>query len=153
MKVKSIMKRDVAACHADDSMHEAARLMWDRDCGVVPVVERDGVTLEGVVTDRDLGMAALLSGRPIADLVVGDVMNREVCTCTEDDRLTDVHEIMRDAQIRRLPVIDEDGKLQGIVSLTDLVREAYSSSAKAAKARQRQVGKTLAAVSQPRELQ
>jgi CBS domain-containing protein len=148
MKVKTIMTRDPACCRPEDSMHAAARLMWDNDCGAVPVVDGTTGKLNGIITDRDMCMAALLSNRPAHLIPVSDVMASEVCTCREDDDLRTVHATMRDNQIRRLPVVDEEQRLVGLVSLNDLAVEAFGSRSSAAVRRQRDVAKTLSMVSE-----
>lgn len=145
------MHSDVAACRAGDPMHVAASLMWRHDCGFVPVADGATGRVEGVVTDRDLCMAALLSGRGLAELTVGDAMARDPATCHPDDDLRAVHATMRERRIRRLPVVDDDGVLVGVVSLGDLVREAFGARTAAAARRQRDVGKSLAAVSEQPE--
>ena len=146
MKVKSVMATDVASCQPGDSLYTAARLMWDRDCGVVPVVDSESGRLEGVVTDRDLCMAAMLSNR--GPMPVSEVMAHDVHTCHIDDDLRDVHATMRDNKIRRVPVIDDEQHLVGIVSLRELAVEAFENRSAAASRRQRDVAKTLSAVSQ-----
>jgi CBS domain-containing protein len=148
MKVKSIMTHEVASCRPEDSMHAAARLMWDHDCGAVPVVDAATGQLKGIVTDRDMCMAALLSNRPAHTIPVRDVMAAEVCTCHENDDLREVHATMRDNRIRRLPVVDDEQRLVGLVSLNDLAVEAFGSRSAAAVRRQRDVARTLSAVSE-----
>lgn len=152
MKVKSIMTRDVATCGIDDTLPAAARIMWEQDCGVVPVVDKHR-RLVGVVTDRDLCMSALLSNKPIERLRVGDAMSDESYDCHPDDSDRAVHAEMRERQLRRLPVVDDDGVLVGVVTLTDLATEAFSGRSAAAMKRQRDVGRTYAAISTPRIIQ
>ena len=151
MKVKSIMQRDVAACGADDPMHVAANLMWDRDCGFVPVVERETGRLAGAVTDRDLCMAALLSGRSHAELAVRDAMAPVVHSCHPGDDIREAHALMREKGVRRLPVVDDEERLVGVLSLSDLALEAFGGRGEARVRRQRDVGKSFAAVSKRRE--
>jgi CBS domain-containing protein len=127
-------------------MHAAAQLMWDHDCGAVPVVDRATGRLAGIVTDRDMCMAALLSNRPPHTIPVREVMSREVRTCQEDDELRTVHARMREHRIRRLPVVDQDTHLIGVVSLNALAAEAFAGRSAAAAKRQREVAKTLGAV-------
>jgi CBS domain-containing protein len=148
MKVKSIMTREIASCRPEDSMHAVARLMWDHDCGAVPVVDGATGQLKGIITDRDMCMAALLSNRPPHTIPVSDVMASEVCTCHENDELRTVHATMRDNQIRRLPVVDDEHRLLGLVSLNDLAVEAFASRTAAAGRRQKDVAKTLSMVSE-----
>jgi len=150
MKVKSIMNPEVTSCHPGDALSRAAQIMWERDCGVVPVVAPDSGRLLGVVTDRDLCMAALLSNRPPYQLQVSTAMAKAPCTVTPEDSIRDAHASMRDHQVRRLPVVDDDGRLVGLVALNDLAVEAFSSRSQAASKRQRDVARTLAAISQHR---
>ena len=151
MKVKKLMQADLAACSPDAPIAEAAKIMWERDCGFIPVVE-DGA-LAGVLTDRDICMSALMTGLPLGLIRVREVMSDEVQTCGPDDDVNAVHAILRDSQIRRLPVVGDEGELLGVISLNDLVNEAYEGRSKAASKRQRDAGKTLAAISEPREIE
>jgi len=151
MKVKSVMMKQVATCLPTDSLGAAAEIMWNKDCGIVPVVEAGSMRLIGVVTDRDLAMATLLSNRPADAIRVGDAMTTKLFTCREEDDLREAHDTMRERQVRRVPVVDDEGRLAGLVSLTDLVREAFSTRAAAAARRQRECGRTLAAVCRARE--
>jgi CBS domain-containing protein len=153
MKIKSIMNRDVATCGAEDSMSLAAKHMWERDCGVVPVVDEDTNRPVGVITDRDICMAALLGDRPLSELRVRDAMSVNVCTCELEDDLKTAHSLMREHQVRRLPVVDESGLLRGIVAMNDLFVEAYSRRGPAASRRQRDAARTLAAISEHREFE
>jgi CBS domain-containing protein len=150
MKVKTILMNEARCCDPETPLWEAARLMWDGDFGFIPV--RDSATgrLEGVVTDRDLCMSALLSARSLDDLRVRDAMSKRVRSVRPDDDLRRVHIIMREQQVRRVPVVDGGRRLLGVVSLNDLAVEAFSGRGPAAARRQREVGKTLAAVSRHR---
>jgi len=151
MKVKSIMNREVATCRPDDALWTVARLLWDHDCGLIPVVHESG-RLEGVVTDRDLCMAALLSNRPASTISIREVMAKELATCRETDDVRAVHAAMRDRQLHRVPVVDRKRNLVGLVCLNDLACEAFGSRSAAAQKRQREVARTLAEVSRHREL-
>ncbi|MCK6458678.1 MAG: CBS domain-containing protein [Planctomycetes bacterium] len=151
MKVKSVMTKQVATCLPGDSLGAAAEIMWNKDCGIVPVVEAGSQKLLGLVTDRDLAMAALLSNRPTDAIRVGDAMTTKLFTCREEDDLREAHDTMREHKVRRVPVVDDKGRLAGLVSLSDLAREAFSTRAAAAARRQRECARTLAAVSQQRE--
>jgi len=148
MKAKNVMTREVAVCRPEDAMATAARIMWERDCGIVPIAE-DGGRLVGVVTDRDLCMAAYTRNEPLSRMPVRDAMAREVFTCGEDDALETVHAAMREHQVRRLPVVDGEGRIVGMVSLNDLVLQA---TGKGAEKRQREVLKTFVEVSRHREV-
>jgi CBS domain-containing protein len=149
MKVKSIMCTDVAMVQPTDELHKAAQLMWNKDCGVVPVVDPNG-KLEGICTDRDLCMGALLWNRAPGTVRISEVMARDVRTCTPEDDVRDVHATMREHQIRRLPVVDEGRRLIGLVSINDLATEALAGRSAAATERQRDVAKTIAEISRRR---
>jgi CBS domain-containing protein len=151
MKIKSVMNKQVATCLPTDSLGAAAEIMWNKDCGIVPIVEPGSLRLLGVVTDRDLAMAALLSNRPMDAIRVGDAMTTKLFTCGEEDDLREAHDTMREHQVRRVPVVGEKGRLLGLVTLSDLVREAFSTRAAAAARRQRECARTLSAVCQPHE--
>ena len=151
MKVKSIMTRDVATCGMEDKLSTAAALMWQRDCGIVLVVDDSG-RLEGVVTDRDLCMSSLLNNRPLSALKVTDAMSKGTFSVSEEETVRDVHLLMRDKEIRRVPVVDRDQLPVGVITLADLATEAYHGRSAAARKRQRDVGKTFATISEPREL-
>jgi CBS domain-containing protein len=123
MKIKDVMTRDVSTCRADDSTSHAARLMWENDCGVVPVVDAQLRPI-GMITDRDVCMAGYTTGRSLADIRVGDVMSRDVKTCSPEDAIGVAELSMQQRHVRRLPVVDSRGRLVGILSLNDLARGA-----------------------------
>jgi len=151
MKVKSFMTGDVAVCRPGDTMAVAARIMWERDCGVVPVVDNDG-RVAGVVTDRDLCMAALIRDQGLMHMPVHDAMAKDVHCCGPGDDEAKVHAKMREHRVRRLPVVDAEGRLAGMVSLNDLALHAATSKGAVAEKRRREVFRTLAEVSRHREM-
>jgi len=154
MKAEKIMTREVASCRPDDTLNDAARIMWERDCGFVPVTEEDsGGRVVGVVTDRDLCMAAYTRGQRLAEIRVRDVMSTGVHACTPTEDVEAVEAVMRGAKVHRIPIIDGGSRLLGVVSLADIAREA----AREAGARTREVtageiGETVAAISEPRRI-
>jgi len=97
--------------------------MWDYDCGCVPVVDAEG-RLSGIVTDRDICMAAYTSGTRLEDLRVGDIMVRSVHVCHADDSISRIVTLMAEGQVRRLPVLDSEHRPLGIVSVADIARNA-----------------------------
>jgi CBS domain-containing protein len=150
MKVEQVMRQQAKTCHAQDTLNTAAQIMWDHDCGCVPVVDGDGCVV-GMITDRDICMAAYTQGGPFCALQVQDAMSKTVCACHPQDTVVDAERIMRANQVHRLPVIDGGGHLVGILSLNDLAQEAAREMA----ARKREitfaeVGETLGAVCHPR---
>jgi CBS domain-containing protein len=149
MQVEDIMTRAVFTCDAHADLEGVARVMWDHDCGYVPIVD-EHEQLAGVVTDRDIAMAAYLHGKPLADIPVAEIMSRPVHSCVPSASVELAHQIMRSAEIRRLPVIDTSGKLVGIVTWSDLFAAAQrEASESAAAALTRQALQTLEATSTP----
>ena len=134
MKVKDVMSRDVFACTPDDTLEDAARVMWEHDCGAVPVVNGDSEVI-AMLTDRDVCMSSYIQGRSLRDISVGTAMSRSVSTCQEDDDLEHAEELMRKAQVRRLPVVARGGRAVGILSINDLAREATRKGGKLDRAR------------------
>jgi CBS domain-containing protein len=155
MKVESLMTKQVATCRADQSASEAAQIMWDRDCGFVPVVDdaQHGQVI-GLVTDRDLCMAAFMRGRALAEIRIGDVMSTGISACKAGDDIASVEGMMRRAQVHRLPVVDDAGHLLGVISLADIACESARKSGGAKSGiSASEVGETLAAIHQPRQLE
>jgi CBS domain-containing protein len=99
--------------------------MWESDCGCVPVTADDGSErLAGVITDRDICMAARFEEKNLTELRVGDAMAQAVRACNAGDSIAHAETIMAETRVRRLPVVDDSGQLVGLVSLADLAREA-----------------------------
>ena len=101
----------------------ATEIMWNRNCGVLPIVEGDRGVI-GKVTDRDLLIALGTSNRNAADLPVEQVMGKELSLCASGDNVRDALKIMAQQRLRRLPVVDNNGALKGILSLSDIVLQA-----------------------------
>jgi CBS domain-containing protein len=153
MKVAQLMKQNVKTCHAQDTLKTAAEIMWDYDCGCVPVVDVEGHVI-GIVTDRDICMAAYTQGRSLGALQVKDCMSKTVCACQPQDTLADAERMMQANQVHRLPVIDAGSRLVGIISLNDLAQEAgHQAAAKKREIMLAEVGETLGAVCRPRGAQ
>jgi len=150
MKVEEIMTRDVRTIGLDSNLDCAAELMWNNDCGSLPVVnENDEVV--GMLTDRDICMHAWSQGRSLRELSVRGAMSSQVVACRPADPVSRAEELMQTHQIRRLPVVDAAAHPVGIFSLSDLSREAVLEH----DAARREVGdddvaRTLAAVCEPR---
>jgi CBS domain-containing protein len=122
VKVKDVMTKEVQTCGLQTSLSEVARKMWMRDCGVIPVVD-DGQVI-GVVTDRDICIAAGCKNQVPASITVSEVMTRKLYSCSPDADIREALETMREKQVRRLPVIDAKEKLCGILSLNDVAIKA-----------------------------
>jgi CBS-domain-containing membrane protein len=141
------MWRDVASCRASASLSDAARILWDRDCGCVPIVDADG-QLVGMLTDRDICMAAHFRNLPLTEITVADVMSTEPAICRPDDTLADAQRVMSGRQVRRLPVVDGARGLIGILSSNDIVREAANPRPGHPRVKTHEVLRTLAAIGQ-----
>jgi CBS domain-containing protein len=124
MNASELMTPAVQTCGEGADLQRVAQLMWEADCGVVPVVDADGRVI-GIITDRDIAMAAYLQGRPLSQIPVTSAMAKQVRGVREGDALEVVEALMRGAQVRRVPVLDGEGRLRGILSLNDLARHAH----------------------------
>jgi CBS domain-containing protein len=140
------MTREVRTCAPDDSLNEAALAMWDRDCGFLPVVDEQGI-LRGVVTDRDICMAALFRGASLQELRVRDAMSRDVEVAHGDEGIEDAEAQMRRARVHRLPVVDAGDRVVGVITLGDLARAARARRGGISPSR---VGTALAEIHEPR---
>lgn len=123
--VAQIMTRDVEVLSPQDNLRHAAEIMRDRDIGALPVC--DGKRLLGMLTDRDITVRGVAAGRSAQDTVVSDLMSGEVMWCYDDQTVDEVLQKMGDAQIRRIPVIDHNMQLVGIVALGDLAKQHESN--------------------------
>jgi len=133
MTVKDVMTKPVATCRAETNLAEATALMWDNDCGVLPVAGETG-ELVGIVTDRDICIALGTKNVRASDLVVRDVI-RDVIkdhtfVCKSSDDIHTALQTMREGRVRRLPVVKDDALLEGIVSMDDVVLNARSTDGK-----------------------
>lgn len=117
MKISECMSTDVRVAAPDNTMQSAAQAMADIDAGFLPVAQDD--RLIGIVTDRDIAIRGIAAGRP-PETSIREVMSEEVRYCFSDEDSDAVLDNMGDIQVRRLPVVDRDKKLVGIVSITDL---------------------------------
>lgn len=149
MKVRELMTEDVRCCQASESLSRAAQLMWEHDFGCVPVVDSAG-RIQGMITDRDLAMAAYTKGQPLAALPVGEAMSASVQSVRPDDDVAVAHERMRSHAVRRLPVADDDGRLVGLVGLNDLARAAGEAKGKSSVDAMAEVARTLGRIGRPR---
>jgi CBS domain-containing protein len=123
MKVREIMTRKVVSCGSDASIAAAARLMLQGGFGTLPVVDPHG-TVKGIITDRDIAMAAATRERNASHIGVHEAMSPHVRVCTEDDEIGVAMKQMEAARVRRLPVLDAGGHLAGILSIDDIVLHA-----------------------------
>ena len=123
MKVSEAMTRDVRVANPAETIRQAAQTMAQLDAGVLPVGEND--RLVGMITDRDIAVRAVAAGKA-PDTPIRDIMSSDVCYCFDDQDINDVAVNMADIQVRRLPVVDRNKRLVGILSLGDLALHATS---------------------------
>ena len=122
MKAKDLMTTDVKTCTSDTTVAEAAALMWEGDCGILPVVD-DG-ELTGVVTDRDMYIALATQNARASQLRVGAVATKAPATCVPEDDVQAVLATMKHVRVRRLPVVGFGGRVLGILSMNDILLAA-----------------------------
>jgi CBS domain-containing protein len=136
MNVSDYMTRDVTVVGPNDTLQQAAKIMGQLDCGVLPVGEND--RLVGMITDRDIAIRAVAEGKG-PQTRVRDAMTTEIRYVYEDDEIADATDMMAELQLRRLPVINRDKRLVGILSIGDIAREDEP----------RQAGEALQGISRP----
>lgn len=148
MNIEKVMTRAVCTCSPGDTLNRAAQIMWENDCGALPVIDEQRRVV-GVITDRDVCMACYTQGLSLGAMAVSSAMSKELHSCLPTDTVADVERLMQKKQIRRVPVVDAAGELLGIITLGDLARCSQQS------AFQKTIGgvaitKTLAGICEPR---
>jgi CBS domain-containing protein len=136
MKVREAMTGDVCLTNPERSIREAAEMMAEQDIGALPIGEND--RLVGMITDRDIAVRAVARGLG-PDAKIRDVMSEEVMYCFDDEELDDAAQNMGDIKVRRLPVLNRDKRLVGIISISDLTRREDA----------KQIGEAIAGISSP----
>jgi len=131
MKVKDLMTQNPFCVSSDQSLNDATQLMWEHNCGSVPVVNAENHVV-AMLTDRDIAMSAYITGNRLADTPVSSAQSGQVVSCKPDNDLSTVEELMQLHQLHRIPVVGDNHELVGIVSLNDLA-VAYKSGAKSIK--------------------
>jgi CBS domain-containing protein len=128
MRVRDVMTRNVRCCAPDTPVREAALLMRDGDCGAIPVIEPSSGQGEGrvigIVTDRDIACRIVANDQNPLEMTVGACMSTPVITVRLDASLTECCTLMEQRKVRRVPVVDENGRCVGIVSQADIARHA-----------------------------
>ena len=105
MKVKKIMTADAGFCSAEENLSKAVEIMWQRDCGAVPVIDGE-MKVIGMITDRDISVAAGSRNQKLSEIKIGEVIGNKVFTCFETDDAEDALKKMRRAKVKRLPVVE-----------------------------------------------
>jgi CBS domain-containing protein len=150
--VHDAMRTRVYTCAPSDTLARAAQLMWEKDLGCLPVCG-PGRKVVAMLTDRDISMAAFMQWKHLAEASVESAMSKGARTCSPDDDLGRAEDIMRESQVRRLPVVDDQGVLVGLLSLGDVARYVRQHTPRGggngSQAQQR-LAETLAAICEPR---
>lgn len=151
MEVEKLMTRGARSCAPDDTANRAAQIMWENDCGVVPVVEASGKVV-AMITDRDICMAAYHQGKRLAEIVISSAASRSVFTIHEDDDVAKAEALMQEHQIRRIPVVDRNERLVGVLAMADIARCLQGATPIGGDGvTHQEVARTLTAVCQPNQ--
>jgi CBS domain-containing protein len=137
---RDVMTREPASCQPTDSLVRVAQLMKSHDVGAVPVVDGSSRKLVGMITDRDIVIKAVASGRSCDTATIRDVMSTDVVTCREDDDVGAAVSRMAERKVRRIPVIDTKGVLCGIIAQADIATRVH---------RDKTTGELVEAISEP----
>lgn len=129
MRVRDLMITNAITCSPNTNLATAAGLMWENDCGLLVVTDDDG-KVNGLITDRDICIAVATRHRLASEIPVSEVITGEVWACAPQAEVRNLLQNMQHARVRRLPVISDDGVLQGIVSISDIVRHAEETRGK-----------------------
>jgi CBS domain-containing protein len=129
MKVKDVMTVDPVAIWLTESLASAAKSMWENDCGIMPVI-KDGRKVVGVITDRDICMATAVRNRPESTISVEEVMSGNIFSVKPGDDIHAALQLMQEHRVRRLPVMDGEGELKGMLSMNDIVLKAQETNGK-----------------------
>src|SRR5881396_877784 len=122
MKVRDVMTPDPACCVPTDTIQQAAKLMVEADCGCIPVVEDlQAKKIVGTLTDRDIACRCTAQGKG-PDALVSEAMSTNPSCCHSEDDVRDVERVMKERQVRRVPIVDEQNRCIGIVAQADLAR-------------------------------
>ena len=122
MKVKDVMTPHAKTIWLTESLADAARVMWENDCGVLPIVKDQKVV--GMITDRDICMATAMRKSNASGISVEEVMTGQVYAVNPEDNIDQALQVMQQHRIRRLPVINPEGELEGVLSMNDIVLHA-----------------------------
>lgn len=144
MLIREVMVRDVRTCLPGESLARAAQTMWESDLGCVPIVD-DEDHVVGMLTDRDVCLTAYMQGRSLDEIPISRAMSAGVFSCSPDQAVEHAEEVMREHQVRRLPVVEDEDTLVGIISLDDLALASVHDQAL-----RDHVATTLAAICAPR---
>ena len=142
-----IMTRDVKSCRPDRTLLCAASAMQRGDCRFLPILDREGRPI-AVLTDGDICEIGASDHRPLRDILVSEAMSREIFTCRPEDPVSRILATMKTRRIRHLPVVHDDGRLAGVVSLTDVILRVEENGPEIAESLRPRVAEVLRVISQ-----
>lgn len=146
MKIKKLMTKDVGFCRPSDDLAAAVEVLRQRDCGAVPIVNKDQEPV-GMLTDRDIALALADRDLKPSEVKIGELLKKKIVICAEGDRVEKALKKMRKYRVRRLPVVNKKKELAGILSISDLM-----IFKKTKKALRKKIYATLKAISRPRRI-
>jgi len=123
MKCKDVMSKNIKWCTPDCTIKDAVEIMKEENCGVVPVVDQD-MHVKGIVTDRDITLFTVLQHKDPETTKLGEFMSKDVITCLDEEDFDDLVTRMKEYQVRRIPIVNKENKLVGMVSLGDVAVKA-----------------------------
>ena len=127
MELNTVMTANPACCGRETSLQQVAKMMAENDCGMIPVVDQQGMPV-GTITDRDIAVRAVAKGGDMDSCCAGDYMSAPVRTVSQDSTLADCCAAMESAQLRRMPVVDAQGRLVGVVAQADIAHNSNPST-------------------------
>ncbi|HYL99340.1 MAG TPA: CBS domain-containing protein [Blastocatellia bacterium] len=148
MKVSDVMTREPRSCSRETNLASAVEILWMNDCGCLPVIDENCKVI-GIVTDRDISIATATRDRKPSEITVGEVISGAVECCHPDDDVTAALQKMQAHRVRRIPVINREGVLEGILSLNDIALNAQESRSRLGLITYEDLGKTLKSICQP----
>ncbi len=150
MRVEEVMMRTPACCSPESNLGVATELLWNRNCGILPVVDAEQKVI-GVITDRDLCIALGTRNQLAGQIQVGEVMSQNVVSCRPEDDIHAALDIMARNRVRRLPVVNQEGRVDGILSMDNVVLHADAAgTGKTAELAPRDIVVTLQRIYGPR---
>jgi CBS-domain-containing membrane protein len=148
MKVSEVMTREPRSCCSDTNLASVVEILWTNDCGCLPVIDENCKVI-GIITDRDISIAAATRDRRPSEITVGEVITGAVECCQPDEEVNVALQKMQAHRVRRIPVVNRDGVLQGLLSLNDVALNAQETRSRLGAITYEDLGKTMKSICQP----
>ncbi len=128
MEVQELMTKEVKTCKRGSNLAEVANILWEGDCGALPVMDNDDKVV-GMISDRDICFAVATKGRLASEITAGELIGgRPLYTCSPEDDIQTALSAMQQQQVRRIPVVNSNGRIEGILSISDVVLAASADT-------------------------